>query len=78
MFVHIYISMHMKKLTQRNWIGIAVGALAGYLYYQFVGCSSGACIISSNIFISIPYGMFMGYLVSDLLKPASKKAEMNS
>jgi phage shock protein E len=67
----------MKKLTPRNWIGIAAGAVAGFLYYNFVGCSSGACLISSNVFISVPYGMFMGYLLSDLLKPASKKPQIN-
>jgi len=63
----------MKKLTRRNWAGMAVGAMTGYLYYRFVGCSSGACLIASNAFISVPYGMFMGYLLSDLLKPSSKR-----
>ncbi len=42
-------------------IAIPVGAVAGYLYYHFVGCS-GSCMISSNPYISILYGGLMGGL----------------
>lgn len=43
--------------------GIAAGALAGFAYYYFIGCSSGACAISSKPLNSTLYGMLMGYLM---------------
>jgi hypothetical protein len=45
-------------------VGIVLGALAGFAYYKFVGCASGACPITSNPFISTIYGAVMGALVS--------------
>lgn len=45
-------------------IGIAVGALAGFGWYKFVGCSSGACPITSNPWISTLYGATIGFLIS--------------
>lgn len=43
---------------------LAGGALVGYAYYRLVGCSSGACPITSNPYISTLYGMLLGYLLS--------------
>ena len=48
------------KLT---FIGVAVGAIAGYAYYYFVGCSSGTCPITSHPFNSTAYGAIMGALL---------------
>lgn len=48
------------------FIGIALGAVAGYAYYRFVGCSSGACPITSNPFISTIYGAVVGLFVSTI------------
>lgn len=42
---------------------IAAGALAGFLYYRFVGCRSGACPLTSSPYISTLYGALMGFLV---------------
>lgn len=44
-------------------IGFALGALAGYAYYYFVGCASGSCPISSNPLISTVYVGVMGALL---------------
>lgn len=44
-------------------IGIAIGGLAGYLYYYFVGCASGTCAITSNPLNSTLYGILMGALI---------------
>jgi hypothetical protein len=49
-------------------IGISVGAVFGFAYYYFIGCRSGNCIISSNPFISVPYGSLLGYIISGLFK----------
>jgi Family of unknown function (DUF6132) len=46
-------------------IGAVVGGAAGFLYYRFIGCSSGSCMITSNPYISTLYGMLMGGLIAD-------------
>jgi hypothetical protein len=49
-------------------IGIVLGAALGFAYYRFVGCSSGACPITSNPYISTIYGAVMGALFSGAIK----------
>ncbi|MDD5675804.1 MAG: DUF6132 family protein [Chitinivibrionales bacterium] len=48
-------------------IGVVLGAVAGFAYYRFVGCSSGACPITGNPYISTIYGAVMGALASGVL-----------
>lgn len=48
--------------------GVGIGGFAGFLYYYLVGCKNGTCLISSNPFVSIPYGSLLGYFVSGLFK----------
>jgi hypothetical protein len=45
-------------------IGIAGGAALGFLYYQIVGCPTGACPITSNPWSSSMYGALIGGLMS--------------
>ena len=42
----------------------AGGALVGLAYYYFVGCSTGACPLTSNPFITMAYMGFIGWLLS--------------
>ena len=51
-----------------NLIGIVGGGVAGYLYYYFVGCQSGTCMIASNPFVSVPYFAVLGYLLGGIIK----------
>ena len=61
----------MKKLFQkirlilnlRILIGLVLGAIAGYAYYYFIGCSSGTCAITSNPVNSTLYGSLFGVLL---------------
>lgn len=56
----------MKILGKKrvpSLIGALVGTIAGYLYYYFIGCSTGSCAITSNPFNSSIYGLVMGYLM---------------
>jgi hypothetical protein len=48
-------------------IGIAIGAIAGYLYYHFVGCASGSCAITSKPLNSTLYGSLLGGLFFNML-----------
>ncbi len=66
----------MKAFILKNIlgiIGIVLGALTGYLYYQFVGCNSGSCSISSSPTNSTLYGALMGYLLLSLFEKDKKK-----
>jgi len=45
-------------------IGAAIGGVLGFLFYKFVGCSSGTCPITSKPLNSILYGAVMGLLIS--------------
>ena len=47
-------------------IGTVAGAVLGFAYYRFVGCSSGSCPITSNPWASIGYGAIMGFLVTKM------------
>ncbi len=38
----------------------AMGALGGYLYYAFVGCSSGGCPLTSSPVTTTGFGALMG------------------
>lgn len=44
-------------------LGMALGATAGYLYWYFVGCNSGTCVITSSPVNSSVYGAVMGGLL---------------
>jgi hypothetical protein len=58
------------KAALKSWwfwkpaLGVLLGALAGFLYYWFVGCSSGSCAITSNPYMSILWGAAMGFLLT--------------
>jgi hypothetical protein len=47
----------------RSVIAIAIGVLGGFLYYYFVGCTSGTCAITSNPYASMAFGGFFGYFL---------------
>jgi hypothetical protein len=43
------------------------GTIGGFLYWKFVGCSSGTCRIKSVWYYSSLWGLAMGYLLGDLI-----------
>jgi LytS/YehU family sensor histidine kinase len=52
-------------------IGVVVGTIGGFLYYYFIGCSSGTCAITSNPINS----SLMGGLVFNMAKEQKAKKE---
>lgn len=62
-----------KKGILITGVGIAIGAIAGYLYYHFVGCATGSCNITSNPLNATLYGSLMGGLVFNMFVPNTKK-----
>jgi len=49
-------------------IGVVVGGAAGFGWHKWVGCSTGACPIVANPYLSTCYGMAMGALVAGSFK----------
>jgi len=47
----------------RPFLGIVIGGMAGFLYFYFVGCKSGSCAITSNPYMSVLWGGFMGFFL---------------
>ena len=61
----------------KNWIinnklyfiGTFIGALAGFLYWKYVGCLTGTCSITSNpINSTIYFALISGLLYTAILK----------
>lgn len=70
----------MNKIFGKKWfrmiLFISLGAVAGYSYYYFIGCSTNSCAITSNPYISSGYGMMVGLLMSfDSKKKKTKTDE---
>jgi len=63
-----------KKAIIITAIGIVVGAIAGYLYYFYVGCVSGTCAITSKPLNSSLYGALMGGLVFNMFVKSPKNS----
>ena len=66
----------MKKWLNNNKLylaGAMIGAIAGFFYWQQVGCSSGTCSITSKPFNSSIYGAMMGALLLGLFKKENRK-----
>ncbi len=53
----------------------ALGAIAGFAYYYFIGCYNGHCLISSNPYISTAYGFSAGILLGWPSKDKKKEEE---
>ena len=66
--------MNFIKNNLLIFVGIAIGAIAGYLYWKYVGCLSGTCAITSNPTNSTIYGSAMGGLLFSMFKPHQKKS----
>jgi Family of unknown function (DUF6132) len=62
-----------KKAILITSIGIAIGAVAGYAYYFYVGCASGTCTITSKPLNSTLYGAVMGGLLFNMFVKDTKK-----
>lgn len=70
--------LNMKKWCSNNWLYIAgatVGAIGGFLYWNYVGCAGGTCMITSKPVNSTLYGALMGSLLFGIFKKESKQTK---
>jgi hypothetical protein len=61
----------MKQWISNNklyLIGAALGAVAGFLYWKYVGCLSGSCAITSSPRNSTIYFAVMGALLLGMFR----------
>lgn len=56
--------MSIENSLIRTVLFTLAGAALGYLYYRFVGCSTGTCPITSSARNSMLYMGFLGFLIS--------------
>ncbi len=64
-----------------NWIKkrvfsvvfLAIGGVSGFLYWEYVGCSTGTCPITSHWYTTTLYGMLLGWLIGDLIDTFLRK-----
>lgn len=66
----------MGKFLQKNRIQVIItclGAISGFLYWRFIGCSSGTCVIKSVWYYSTLWGLLAGYLLGDITSGLLKK-----
>ncbi len=68
-------------MKAKNWlikkkislITAFVGAIIGLLYWNFIGCASGTCAITSVWYRTMLYGAFLGWLIGDFANDRLKK-----
>jgi hypothetical protein len=60
---------HMKEFAIKHIVSIIfaiAGSAGGFLYWKFVGCTSGTCIIKSVWYLSTLYGLVLGWVTGGL------------
>ncbi len=63
-------------LTRRlQIVFLLLGALGGFLYWKFIGCNSGTCLIKSVWYWSTLWGATVGYLLGDFIVEIMKKVK---
>jgi LytS/YehU family sensor histidine kinase len=55
----------------KPFTGIMIGAAGGFLYYYFIGCTSGSCAITSSPYMSTLMGGLLGFFLVN--SPCSKR-----
>lgn len=61
----------MMKILKNNWTyitGAITGALGGFSYWYFIGCTANTCPIKSSPTIMIIYGTIVGIFIFRLFK----------
>ena len=59
----------MKEFIGKHIVSIifaVAGSIGGFLYWRFIGCISGTCIIKSVWYFSTLYGLALGWVVGGL------------
>ena len=63
--------MVMKDFFRKHLITVifmSAGAIGGFLYWKYIGCTSGTCVIKSVWYLSTIYGVALGYVIGSLVE----------
>lgn len=74
----MWTKLPMKKWCNKNKAVIAgalTGSLLGFLYWQFIGCASGSCMITSKPVNSTLYGALVGAVLFSAIFDKTKTKE---
>ena len=52
-----------------------VGCAGGWLYYRYVGCTTGTCAVTSSPWLSTGFGCVLGSLLYTVLWPGRGKRQ---
>ncbi|HUX96463.1 MAG TPA: DUF6132 family protein [Bacteroidales bacterium] len=59
----------MKEFIRKHRLDIVfslAGGIGGFLYWKYVGCLSGTCVIKSVWYLTTLYGMALGWVIGSL------------
>ena len=59
----------LVKTNRSYLIGGLIGGIGGYLYWYNIGCSTGACPITSSPVMSTLWGVLLGALLFSMILP---------
>jgi len=71
------VSETLRRLWTSHWrtaAGVAIGAGAGAAYAHTIGCASGTCLITSNVWTAALFFGFSGGIVGWPAKPPARTA----
>lgn len=55
-----FLNKVLNKNTYRIIFGVAIGAVVGWLYWEFIGCNGGTCPITNTSYKTIMLFALMG------------------
>ena len=64
--------MNWFKRNRTTIIITLIGGGLGFLYWDIWGCQDG-CMIRSNPYLMILYGLFFGYFIGDIIQKRTSK-----
>jgi len=67
--------MTLPRPIWRTIAGAVVGALGGAAYAHFVGCRTGTCMLTSNVWVA---ALFFGFTGALALTPSAPPRERDS
>ena len=86
MFLYFY---KIIGILKSRWFLTLLGAIGGFIYWKFVGCSTGTCVIQQNWHLSTLWGASLGWLIAGIFNggccggnscniPTNKNKSINS
>lgn len=61
------------KRNRLTLLGVVCGALGGFLYWYYIGCTSGTCPITTSPVNSTLWGMLLGGLLFNMFQNENPK-----